>query len=61
MSPWIACPRGVSAEQLADELGLDGGRTIREIEAAESAGVIERAAGGVRLTDHGWSVAAAGT
>jgi ribosomal protein S19E (S16A) len=56
---WIAGPRGVSAEQLADELGLDGGRIIRELEAAEKAGVIERSADGVRLTDHGWDVAAA--
>jgi len=58
---WIAGPRGVSAEQLADELGLEGGRIIRELDAAERAGVIERAEGGVRLTDHGWTVAAAGT
>jgi coenzyme F420-dependent glucose-6-phosphate dehydrogenase len=57
---WIAAPRGVSADQLADELGTDRPRMLRELEAAEKAGIISRESEGVRLTDHGWDVAAAG-
>jgi len=58
---WIAGPRGVSADQLADELGADRPRIMRELDAAEKAGIIQRTDdGGVLLTDHGWDVAGAG-
>jgi len=57
---WLAGPRGVSAEQLADELGADVPRIIRELNAAEKAGIIERADSGVRLTGQGWDTAASG-
>ncbi|HEX6390767.1 MAG TPA: LLM class flavin-dependent oxidoreductase, partial [Solirubrobacteraceae bacterium] len=57
---WIAGPRGVSADQLADEIGGDRPRIMRELDAAEKAGIIRRAGdGGVLLTDRGWAVAAA--
>jgi coenzyme F420-dependent glucose-6-phosphate dehydrogenase len=55
---WIAGPRGVSADQLADELGGDRPRIMRELDAAEKAGIITRADdGSVVLTDRGWDVA----
>jgi len=58
---WIAGPRGVSADQLADELGADRPRIMRELDAAEKAGIIARGDdGGVVLTDRGWDLAGAG-
>jgi coenzyme F420-dependent glucose-6-phosphate dehydrogenase len=58
---WIAGPRGVSADMLAEELGADRPRIMRELDAAEKAGIIARADdGGVLLTDRGWDVAGAG-
>jgi coenzyme F420-dependent glucose-6-phosphate dehydrogenase len=58
---WIGGPKAVPAEFVAEEFGFDRPRLMRELEAAEKAGIIRRGADGVTLTDRGWDVAAAGT
>lgn len=45
----------------AEQFGFDRPRIMRELEAAEKAGIIRRGDDGVSLTDRGWDVAAAGT
>jgi hypothetical protein len=53
----IAGPRGVSA----DQLGGDRPRIMRELDAADKAGIVRRGHdGGVPLTDRGLDVAGAG-
>jgi coenzyme F420-dependent glucose-6-phosphate dehydrogenase len=58
---WIGGDRAVRAEFVAEELGGIGHpRIMRELAAAEKAGIIQRVEhGGIRLTDRGWDVAAA--
>lgn len=56
---WIGGERALPTDMLIDELGADRPRIMRELEAAEQAGIIERGDEGVRLTDRGWDVAAA--
>jgi hypothetical protein len=57
---WIGGDRLLPQEMLIEQYGEDQrARVVRELEAAEGAGIITREQGGVRLTARGWDVAAA--
>jgi hypothetical protein len=57
---WLGGPRGLPTDMLIDEYGEDQSpRVLRELRAAEQAGIVVRGDGTVRLTDRGWAVAAA--
>jgi coenzyme F420-dependent glucose-6-phosphate dehydrogenase len=56
---WLGGARALPTDMLIDEYGEDQSpRVLRELRAAEQAGIVVRGDGTVRLTDRGWAVAA---